>query len=71
MPNRVIAIAQEEDDLLEKSANLPIIKYRKVLDGRATATATAYVCVNQVCRLPTTNAAQLEQQITQLNEQLH
>ncbi|MDC0039311.1 hypothetical protein OAJ78_06610 [Gammaproteobacteria bacterium] len=42
MPNRVIAIAQEEDDLLEKSANLPIIKYRKVLDGRATA--TAYVC---------------------------
>lgn len=67
MPNRVIAIAQEGDDFLEKSANLPIIKYRKVLDGRATA----YVCVNQVCRLSTTNAAQLEQQITQLNEQLH
>ena len=67
MPNRVIAIAQEGDDFLEKSANLPIIKYRKVLDG----TATAYVCVNQVCRLSTTNAAQLEQQITQPNEQLH
>ena len=29
------------------------------------------MCVKQVCRLPTTNAAQLEQQITQLNEQLH
>lgn len=69
MPNRVIAIAQEGDDFLEKSANLPIIKYRKVLDGRATA--TAYVCVNQVCRLSTTNAAQLEQQITQPNERLH
>ena len=63
----MIAIAQEGDDFLEKSANLPIIKYRKVLDGRATA----YVCVNQVCRLSTTNAAQLEQQITQPNEQLH
>ena len=69
MPNRVIAITKEGDDFLEKSANLPIIKYRKVLDG--TETATAYVCVNQGCRLPTTNAAQLEQQITQLNEQLH
>lgn len=69
----MIAIAQEGDDFLEKSANLPIIKYRKVLDGTATApaTATAYVCVNQVCRLATTNAAQLEQQITQPNEQLH
>ena len=67
MPNRVIAIAQEGDDFLEKSANLPMIKYRKVSGG----TATAYVCVKQVCRLPTTNAAQLEQQITQLNEQLH
>jgi len=71
VPNRVIAIAQEGDDFLEKSANLPIIKYRKVLDGTETATATAYVCVNQVCRLATTNAAQLEQQITQPNEQLH
>ena len=40
MPNRVIAITKEGDDFLEKSANLPIIKYRKVLDG----TATAYVC---------------------------
>ena len=56
----MIAIAQEGDEFLEKSANLPIIKYRKVLDGTATATATAYVCVNQVCRLATTNAAQLE-----------
>ena len=69
MPNRVIAIAQEGDEFLEKSANLPIIKYRKVLDG--TETATAYVCVNQVCRLATTNAAQLEQQTTQPNEQPH
>ncbi|MDG2076780.1 MAG: hypothetical protein P8J24_09490 [Arenicellales bacterium] len=40
MPNRVIAIAEEGDDFLEKSANLPIIMHRKVLDG----TATAYVC---------------------------
>ena len=38
----MIAIAQEGDDFLEKSANLPIIKSRKVLDG--TATVTAYVC---------------------------
>ena len=38
----MIANAQEGDDFLEKPANLPIIKYRKVLDG--TATATAYVC---------------------------
>ena len=65
----MIAIAQEGDEFLEKSANLPIIKYRKVLDG--TETATAYVCVNQVCRLATTNAAQLEQQITKVNELLH
>ena len=63
----MIAITKEGDDFLEKSANLPIIKYRNVLDGRATA----YVCVEQVSRLPTTNAAQLEQQITQRNEQLH
>ena len=63
----MIAIAQEGDDFLEKSANLPMIKYRKVSGG----TATAYVCVNQVCRLPTTDAAQLEQQITQVNELLH
>ena len=40
VPNRLIAIAQEGDDVLEKSANLPIIKYRKVSGG----TATAYVC---------------------------
>ena len=44
MPNRVIAITKEGDDFLEKLANLPIIKYRKVLAGSATVTATAYVC---------------------------
>jgi len=67
VPNRVLAIAHAGDDFAEKAAYIPIIRHRKVLDGRATA----YVCVNQVCRLPTTNAAQLEQQITQINELLH
>ena len=38
----MIAITKEGDDVLEQPANLSIIKYRKVLDG--TATATAYVC---------------------------
>ena len=42
VPDRVIAITKEGDDFLEKPANLPMIKSRKVLDG--TATATAYVC---------------------------
>lgn len=67
VPNRVLAIAQEGDDFAQKAVDIPIIKHRKVLDD----TATAYVCVNQVCRFPTTDAAQLEQQITQVNELLH
>jgi len=67
VPNRVLAITHEGDDFAEKAADIPIIRHRKVLDG----VATAYVCVNQVCRLPTTDAAELEQQITQVNELLH
>jgi uncharacterized protein YyaL (SSP411 family) len=48
LPNKIVIVA---DDRLAKV--LPYIKEMKMVDGKATA----YVCVNYLCQLPTTDAA--------------
>jgi len=50
LPNKIVALV---DDRLVKL--MPYTKEMKSLDGKATA----YICVNYACRLPTTDVAQL------------
>jgi uncharacterized protein YyaL (SSP411 family) len=54
LPNKIVALA---DDRLVKL--MPYIKDMKPVDGKATA----YVCVNYACRLPTTDLEQLKKSL--------
>ena len=49
IPNKVIIHSDSEDDSNYVSKNLEIVKYMKMIDGKATA----YVCENYACKLPT------------------
>ena len=59
LPNRILAVAVEGDDLDEQAAVVPLIAAKYAIDGRATA----YVCENRVCDLPTTDVEVFTQQI--------
>ena len=58
MPNRVFLGAGMGDDALRE---LPLMEGREKIDGRATA----YVCENYVCQLPTTDTATLAKQLVE------
>jgi uncharacterized protein len=53
LPSRVLTVATAGDDLEEQARLVPNLAGKVTRQGRATA----YVCENQVCRLPTTDPA--------------
>ncbi len=60
IPNRVLAFADPSDpDYADLVNFVPILKGRPAVDGRATA----FVCRNQVCKLPATTPAILGRQL--------
>jgi hypothetical protein len=59
VPNRVLVVAAEGSDLTAQSALVPLLGDKSARGGRATA----YVCVRRVCRLPTTDPAELARQL--------
>ena len=59
LPNRVLSVAIEGKHLEGLSTVLPLVKGKIARDGKATA----YVCEQRVCDLPTTDPAVFETQI--------
>jgi hypothetical protein len=59
LPNRVLAVAAEGEDLGAQSQLVPLLKGKMSRKGQATA----YVCERGVCRLPTTDPDVFAQQL--------
>ncbi|MFQ5700954.1 MAG: thioredoxin domain-containing protein, partial [Acidobacteriota bacterium] len=59
VPNRVVVTTMAGDPLERLAGLMPLVKDRGVKDGKATA----YVCVNRVCKLPTTDPEEFARQI--------
>jgi hypothetical protein len=53
VPNRVIAIVADGSERDSHAKRVPLLRYKTARGGRTTA----YVCQNQICNLPTTDAA--------------
>ena len=51
LPNRILAVATEGDDLRAHSAAVPLVAGKVAREGKVTA----YVCQNRVCDRPTTD----------------
>jgi uncharacterized protein YyaL (SSP411 family) len=59
LPNRVLVQAVQGRDGEEAAHRLPLLSGRSTLKGKATA----YVCVNRACQLPTTSPEEFERQL--------
>ena len=59
LPNRVLIIAAEGDDLADQSRLVPLLEGKVTRGGQATA----YVCERRVCKLPTSDPEVFAQQI--------
>ena len=59
LPNRILAVAVEGSDLDGQAEVVPLIEGKYAMEGKATA----YVCENRVCDLPTTDPEVFAQQI--------
>lgn len=59
MPNRVVAVVKEGDDLKALARLVPLVAEKAPLRGKPTA----YVCEQRVCELPTTDPAVFARQI--------
>jgi uncharacterized protein YyaL (SSP411 family) len=59
LPNRVLAVAAEGEDLAAQSQLVPLLRDKVSRKGQATA----YVCERGVCRLPTTDPDVFAQQL--------
>jgi hypothetical protein len=59
LPNSVLVVATEGEDLAEKARLIPLLEQRGALRGRATA----YVCRGTVCDLPTGDPTALAAQL--------
>jgi uncharacterized protein YyaL (SSP411 family) len=57
LPNKLVAGRTEDDE--EAARLVPLLAERPTRDGKATA----YVCVNHACRIPTTDPAELRGQL--------
>jgi hypothetical protein len=51
LPNRILAVATEGDDLSAQSETVPLLVGKIAQEGKVTA----YVCENRVCNRPTTD----------------
>ena len=59
LPNRILAVAVEGADLDAQVEIVPLFQGKYAIDGRATA----YVCENRVCDLPTTDPEVFAEQL--------
>ncbi len=62
LPNRVLSVAREGDDLAAQAALVPLLADRRPEHGRATA----FVCRAQACELPTTDPAALAEALARV-----
>jgi len=62
VPNRVLTVVTEGDDLERQRALIPLLAEKKALGGAPTA----YVCEQKVCALPTSDPAMLAQQLAKV-----
>lgn len=62
LPNRIVAIAAEGEELVAQARLVPLVENKIAQGGKATA----YVCEQRVCELPTTNPAVFAQQISKV-----
>jgi uncharacterized protein len=58
-PNRIVVVVTEGEEQQAMATIIPLVRDKKVLDGKATA----YLCENRICRLPVTDPEQLVKQI--------
>ena len=59
LPNRILTIVAEGDELERHAQVVPLLEGKTARDGQATA----YVCENRICDLPTTDPAVFATQI--------
>jgi hypothetical protein len=59
VPNRVLVVAVEGDDLTHQAARVPLLRDKKALGGQPTA----YVCRRRACALPTSDPAVFARQL--------
>jgi hypothetical protein len=62
LPNAVTAVATEGSDLTRQTAAVPLLADKRALNG----TATAYVCEERVCELPTQDPRVLAEQLARV-----
>jgi uncharacterized protein YyaL (SSP411 family) len=62
LPNRILAFVREGAELSAHAQQVPLLRHKKARDGRTTA----YVCVNRVCRFPTSELATFRQQLAEV-----
>jgi hypothetical protein len=62
LPNRVLVVAVEGEDLAAIADLVPLLAEKKARKGKATA----YVCERQVCELPTSEPEILAKQLRKL-----
>jgi len=59
LPNRVLAVVPDQGREEQLEELIPLIRGKVAAEGRATA----YVCEQGVCRLPTSDASELAAQL--------
>jgi uncharacterized protein YyaL (SSP411 family) len=62
VPNAVLTVVTEGDDLARAQALVPLVEGKRALGG----TATAYVCEQRVCALPTSDTSVLAAQLAKV-----
>ncbi|MFP8877104.1 MAG: thioredoxin domain-containing protein, partial [Myxococcota bacterium] len=60
VPNAVISVVREGDQLDAQLPLVPLLRYKTARDGKATA----YVCENRVCQRPTSDPALFSSQLS-------
>ncbi len=60
LPNRILVVTTEGAELDRQTTLVPLLKDKVARDNKATA----YVCENRICALPTTEPAMFETQIS-------
>jgi uncharacterized protein YyaL (SSP411 family) len=62
LPNRILAAVREGSELQRHAQQVPLLRHKKARDGQVTA----YVCVNRVCRFPTSELATFREQLAEV-----
>jgi hypothetical protein len=59
VPNRVLAVVSEGEERENATRLIPLLEGKGASEGKATA----YVCENRVCMLPTSDPAEFSRQL--------